>query len=290
MKKSILILLILIIGLNAQEALNKNLRLSSKKVKNANTFLLTLNEKDIENPKLTFDKHNINFYKHPKNENSYYALVPVSYYKKFGTYRIIISYIKNKKKVFKGLDIEVIDGKYKSETIKVDKGKVRLSLKNKIRTKKEYKSAMKVYNISSEKLYLKERTLYPLNSKITSSFGKKRVYNNTLKFYHSGTDYKAAIGTQIKAINNGIVSISQNRFYAGNSIVINHGQGIYSCYFHLSKMNLKNGDFAKKGEIIGLSGSTGRVTGPHLHFAFRVHGIQVDPLQLISLLNTNELY
>lgn len=266
------------------------LSLSSKEVKNANTFLITLNEKSIKDPKLTFDKHNINFYEHPRIKDSYYALVPVSYYKKPDVYRVIVSYIKNEKKHFKGLNIKVIDANYKSEIINVPKGKVTLSPKNKKRTKKEYTDAMKIYNTSSDKLYLQEKSIYPLNSKITSSFGKKRVYNGSLKSYHSGSDFKANIGTPIKAINDGIVSLSENRFYAGNSIVINHGQGIYSCYFHLKKMNFKNKDFVKKEQIIGLSGNTGRVTGPHLHFATRVHGIQVNPLQLIKLLNNNRIY
>ena len=288
MKKIILIILILIVSLNAN--VDTQLNTSSKEVKNANTFLLTLNGKNIQEPKLTFDKHNISFYKHPKKENSYYALVPVSYYKKPNTYRIIVSYIKDNQKLFKGINIKVIDGKYKSETIKVAKGKVNLSPENKNRTKKEYQSAMKIYNTISSELYLNEKSIYPLNSKITSSFGKKRIYNKTLKSYHSGTDYKAAVSTPIEAMNDGIISISKNRFYAGNSLVINHGQGIYSCYFHLSKMNFTVGNFVKKSQIIGLSGSTGRVTGPHLHFATRVHGIQVDPLQLIELLNNNGIY
>ncbi len=144
---------------------------------------------------------------------------------------------------------------------------------------------MKVYNSITKESFIKENFIYPIESKITSSFGTKRVYNGQLKSYHSGTDFKAPIGTPIKAVNDGVIVISENRFYAGNSIVIDHGQGLYSCYFHLSKMNFKEGELVKRGEIIGLSGDTGRVTGPHLHFSFRVHGIQVDPLQLLQLLN-----
>jgi len=146
---------------------------------------------------------------------------------------------------------------------------------------------MKIYNTTTETLYISDKFIYPLETKITSDFGKKRVYNGSLKSYHSGTDYRAKVGTKIKAINNGKVVIAKNRFYAGNSIVLDHGNGIYSGYYHLSKMNYKEGDLVKKGDIIGLSGSTGRVTGPHLHFSFRIHGIQVDPLQAIDLLNNN---
>ncbi|WP_072681937.1 M23 family metallopeptidase [Arcobacter sp. LA11] len=277
--------IIILFTLLTSSLLSAQVSVSSNEVKNANTVLVTLKEKDINNPKLTFDKHNIKFFEYPNKIDTYYALIPVSYYKKLGNYRIIISYIKNDKKIFKGINIKVVDGKYKSETINVAKGKVSLSKKNKKRTKKEYASAMKIYNTTTDIFYIKDKSIKPINSDITSSFGKKRVYNGSLKSYHSGTDFKASVGTPIKAINDGIVVISEDRFYAGNSIVINHGQGIYSCYFHLSSMNYKSGDYIKKGEIVGLSGSTGRVTGPHLHFSFRVHGIQVDPLQLMKLLN-----
>ncbi len=263
------------------------LEISSKKVENANTLFLKIVKENIKEPKLTLDNHNINFFKLPNKKDSYYALVPISYYKDLKKYKIIISYIENEKKVFKGIPIEVIDGKYKSEVINVDSSKVTLSEKNKKRVSKEYKEAMKIYNTTSKTLYINDKFIYPLKTKITSDFGKKRVYNGSLKSYHSGTDYRAKVGTKIKAINNGKVVIAKDRFYAGNSIVLDHGNGIYSGYYHLSKMNYKEGDLVKKGDIIGLSGNTGRVTGPHLHFSFRIHGIQVDPLQAIDLLNNN---
>ncbi len=266
------------------------LEISSKKVENANTLFLKIVKENIKEPKLTLDNHNINFFKFPNKKDSYYALVPISYYKDLKKYKIIISYIENEKKVFKGIPIEVIDGKYKSEVINVDSSKVTLSEKNKKRVSKEYKEAIKIYNTTSETLYINDKFIYPLETKITSDFGRKRVYNGSLKSYHSGTDYRAKVGTKIKAINNGKVVIAKDRFYAGNSIVLDHGNGIYSGYYHLSKMNYKEGDLVKKGDIIGLSGSTGRVTGPHLHFSFRIHGIQVDPLQAIDLLNNNLLY
>ena len=261
------------------------LEISQSTVKNANTVLLEIQKKNISEVKLTFDKQNINFFKNPFKENIHYALLPISYYQKKKDYRVIISYIENDKKVFEGKNLKVVDGKYKSEVINVPKTKFKPKPSRVERTKKEYAQAMKVYNSTSKSILWNEDFIYPLNTKITSNFGTKRVYNGKLKSYHSGTDFRAKNGTPILASNSGIVKISQNRFYSGGSIVIDHGQGIYSCYFHLSKMNYKVGDVIKKGAVLGLSGSTGRVTGPHLHFSFRIHGIQVDPLDAISLLN-----
>ncbi|MDZ7818517.1 MAG: M23 family metallopeptidase [Aliarcobacter sp.] len=278
MKKTLLILFTLILNLQA-------LNISHSKIENANTVLLKINEENISEVKLTFDKQNINFNENPFEKNSFYALLPISYYQNLGENRIIISYIKDNKKIFKGIDLEVIDGNYKSEVINVKPSIFKPDKSQEQRTKQEYEEAMKIYNSISSKIYWSEDFIYPLNSPITSEFGTKRIYNGELKSYHGGTDFKAKDNTPIIASNSGIIKIAANRFYAGNSIVIDHGHGVYSCYFHLNKMNFKVGDFINKGEILGLSGSTGRITGPHLHFTFRINGIQVNPLQAIDILN-----
>jgi len=278
MKRILIILLILICNLFA-------LNISQNIVKNANTVLVEINKKNISDVKLTFDKQNIDFFKNKFKKNTYSALIPISYYQKRKDYKVIVSYIENNKRVFKGLKLKVIDGKYKSEVINVSSNKLKPNPARVARTKKEYTQAMKVYNSKTQEILWNEDFIYPLNTKITSAFGTKRVYNGQFKSYHGGTDFRAANGTKIIASNSGIVRIAQNRFYAGNSIVIDHGFGVYSCYYHLSKMNFKEGDFIKKGQVLGLSGSTGRITGPHLHFAFRINGIQVNPLNAIFVLN-----
>jgi murein DD-endopeptidase MepM/ murein hydrolase activator NlpD len=278
MKKILIITLIFLCNLFALE-------INQSTVKNANTVLLEIQKKNISEVKLTFDKQNIDFFKNPFKENTHYALIPISYYQKKKDYRVIVSYIENGKKVFEGKNLKVVDGKYKSEVINVPKTKFKPKASRVKRTKKEYTQAMKIYNFISKDILWKEDFINPLNTKITSNFGTKRVYNGKLKSYHSGTDFRAKNGTNIIASNSGIVKISQNRFYSGGTIVIDHGHGVYSCYFHLSKMNYKTGDFIEKGAILGLSGDTGRVTGPHLHFSFRIQGIQVDPLNAITILN-----
>jgi len=125
----------------------------------------------------------------------------------------------------------------------------------------------------------------PMNSKITSEFGNARVFNGSLKSYHSGTDFRAKVGTPIKSVNDGKVVLVKDRFYSGGSVIVDHGEGVYTCYYHMSKFDVKKGDMVKKGQQLGLSGVSGRVTGPHLHFSARVSGVQVDPLQFINLVN-----
>lgn len=267
----------------------EELLLHTPTVYNAQTVLLELKANQIKQPKLTLmtkNKRNFNFQKNPFKTNSYYALIPISYYEEISKHKVIISYIKNTKKIFKAKNITVKNGPYKSEVIKVSSKKVKPQDKSvKRRTKKEYEEAMKIYISKSSSLLWDKPFIYPMTSKITSAFGTKRVYNDVLRSYHSGTDFKAKVGENIVAVNDGIVKLASDRFYAGNSVIIDHGQGIYTCYFHLSKINVKVGEKVRQNQIIGLSGATGRVTGPHLHFSARVHGIQVDPLQLIETLN-----
>ncbi|PLY08979.1 MAG: M23 family peptidase [Arcobacter sp.] len=255
-------------------------------IKNAQTLLLEIYGKRISDVKLTFKDLNLPFYKNPFRKNYFYALVPISYYEKIGPQKVIISYVKNKKREFTSAKLRIRDAKYKSEKIKVQKSKVNPKNNDKIRTQKEYKEAMEIYNFASEKILWNRDFILPMYSKITSEFGTKRVYNNTLKSFHSGIDFKAEVGTNIIASNSGVVKLAKNRFYAGNSIIIDHGQGVYTCYFHLSKFLVKENDVVKKGQLIGLSGDTGRITGPHLHFATRVHGVLVEPENLLSLLNS----
>ena len=278
MKKITLIIFILVTNIFALE-------ISSNKAKNGSTVLVNINKENISDVKLTFENTNINFFKNPFKKNDFYALLPINYYQKLGKFRIISSYLQNEQRVFEGIDLEIVDGEYKSEVINVKPSKLKPSKQLENKTKKEYEEAIKIYNTVSPKMYWNEDFIFPINSKITSEFGTKRVYNGEIKSYHGGTDFKALDNTAIMATNSGVVKIAKDRFYAGKSIVIDHGQGVYSSYFHLNKLNFKVGDFVKRGEIIGLSGSTGRITGPHLHFAFRINAVQVDPIDAIKILN-----
>lgn len=241
---------------------------------------------------IEFEKNNAIKYEHVRVDKKKfkiydnYVLIPISYYEKEKKLKLIVNYRENGSKMkFKMITLHIVDGKYPKEILQVAKGKVFLSKSDKKRVAKEYKEAMNIYNSVTKESYLKTKFIMPLNSIITSEFGNARVYNDTLNGYHSGTDFRAKIGTPIKACNDGVVVMAKDRFYSGGSIIIDHGRGIYTCYYHMSSFDVKKNQKVKKGQIIGLSGASGRVTGPHLHFSARVSGVQVDPLQLIKLLN-----
>ncbi|MDD2449179.1 MAG: M23 family metallopeptidase [Sulfurimonas sp.] len=265
-----------------------SIEMPEQSIANGKTVFWEFEKKDgILYEKLILDKKEYKVYEHPIDAKRYYALIPISYYEKPSNKTIKLLYKQDAKEMSKTVALEVKDGLYKKETLKVQQSKVTLSQKDKNRAEREYAEAMKVYNTSTPKSYISSKFIAPMQSKITSEFGKARVYNDTLKGYHSGTDYRASVGTPIVASNDGVIALVKDRFYSGGSVIIDHGHGIYTCYFHMSKFDVKKGQEVKKGETIGLSGNSGRVTGPHLHFSARVASEQVDPLQLIELLNKN---
>ncbi len=224
---------------------------------------------------LTFGKKSIPILRHPVDTSKRIAFIPVNYRSKPGIKKVHITYQGGEKIV----DINITPGNYRSETITVAPSKVTPNKKQRERTSREYHEAMKIYGTFTPQRYWSRPFITPMDSHITSTFGTARMYNQTLKSYHSGTDFRAPIGTPLHATNDGVVVIAKDRYYAGKSVVIDHGEGLYSCYYHLSKIDVNTGDMIKQGEVIGLSGMSGRVTGPHLHYAIMLHGTQVDPLK-----------
>ena len=258
-------------------------------VGNGKTALIKLaKEKGIVYKTIRFEKKNIKIFPNPFNEGEYYALLPVSYYDRPSQKRVQIFYIQNGKTKHKNILLKIKDAKYKKETLHVSSAKVNPQRPDvKKRIAKEHNEAMKIYHTVTNKSYLHSKFILPMQSEITSAFGTARIYNGSLKGYHSGTDFRAKMGSPIIASNAGRVVLVKKRFYSGGTVIIDHGEGIYTCYFHMSKFHVQEKQFVKKGELLGLSGKSGRVTGPHLHFSARIDGVQVDPLQLIALLNNN---
>ena len=120
-----------------------------------------------------------------------------------------------------------------------------------------------------------------------SSFGRRRVINGTPRAPHSGLDLSSPAGTEVVASNHGKVVLAGNFFFAGGSIVLDHGGGLYTMYFHLSEIRVGEGTIVRKGEVVALSGATGRVTGAHLHWGARLANARIDPLELIRKISGN---
>lgn len=125
--------------------------------------------------------------------------------------------------------------------------------------------------------------IIPSDGEAIPNFGERRVFNEQPRSPHSGVDISSPHGAPVKASNSGRVVLAKNLYFAGNTVIIDHGLGVFTSYLHFSKIIAKKGDRVQKGDIIGEIGATGRVTGPHLHWGVRVSGSRVDPFSLIHL-------
>jgi murein DD-endopeptidase MepM/ murein hydrolase activator NlpD len=109
------------------------------------------------------------------------------------------------------------------------------------------------------------------------------VFNGEPRAPHNGADLRAKTGTPIRSANRGRVVLAKELFFTGNTVIVDHGLGIYLLYAHLSRIDVKPGATVDNGQVIGLSGATGRVTGPHLHWGVRIQGARVNPFSLVDL-------
>jgi murein DD-endopeptidase MepM/ murein hydrolase activator NlpD len=124
----------------------------------------------------------------------------------------------------------------------------------------------------------------PVPGEVISAFGKRTVFNGQPRSSHSGTDFRGAVGTPIRAPNAGRVVLTGDLYYTGKTVILDHGLGMYSYLGHMSAITVKEGDSIETGDIVGKVGATGRVTGPHLHWTVRLRISRVDPISLLTVL------
>jgi murein DD-endopeptidase MepM/ murein hydrolase activator NlpD len=123
----------------------------------------------------------------------------------------------------------------------------------------------------------------PVEAETSDVYGSQRIFNGKAQRPHFGLDYRVHTGTPVAAMNDGTILLARFLYFEGNCVVIDHGQGLLTLYFHLSEIKVKESDPIKRGQVIGLSGGTGRATGPHLHVAVRWQGTYLDPAGLMRL-------
>lgn len=140
-----------------------------------------------------------------------------------------------------------------------------------------------LYEITAPRWLGEGLFILPSSGEAKSNFGERRIYNNDRRSSHSGVDISGPYGSPVRASNSGKVVLASNLYYAGKTVIIDHGLGLFTQYCHFSMIRVKRGDLVHKGDIIGEIGATGRVTGPHLHWGVKVFGNSADPFSLLSL-------
>ena len=124
---------------------------------------------------------------------------------------------------------------------------------------------------------------WPRETRITSPFGQRRLFNGELRSRHTGVDLAGRRGAPVRAAARGRVALTEHLYFAGNAVYVDHGLGVFTGYFHLSEIGVEEGDDLEKGDLVGKVGSTGRVTGPHLHWSLYVNGESLDASSLLHV-------
>ena len=157
------------------------------------------------------------------------------------------------------------------------------TLEERERASAEYLLVQKLIAQQTEQLTFDLEFISPVDTLITSPYGKKRFINDAPRSPHLATDIRGKEGTPIIAPKDGRAVLVANHFYSGNIVILDHGGGLFSSYSHMQKHNILEGDVVKKGTVIGFVGSTGRVTGPHLHWTIYLNENRINPELFIEL-------
>jgi murein DD-endopeptidase MepM/ murein hydrolase activator NlpD len=180
--------------------------------------------------------------------------------------------------------VEVRQGHFATENLTVKKQFVEPNPEQEARAEAEQKRLREIYDrVTPERLWDGPFRM-PLDGEFKgTNFGKRRVLNGHPGSPHSGVDFPAPTGTPVHAAQKGRVVLAENLYFSGNTVIVDHGLGIYTFYCHFSEIDAKVGDDVVAGTLLGKVGATGRVTGPHLHWGLQVQHTRVNALELLTI-------
>ncbi len=218
-----------------------------------------------------------------KDETSYWCLLGAGLNEKTGLRLLTLRWKKGGENGIWTVPIMVYKKDYPKEFLKVPEKMVEFPkpvLKRVLEDQRAIRTALS--SISADKFF-EGHFIKPVPGQMKSPFGLRRYFNKKPRNPHSGVDLSAKRGTPVLASNSGRIALVRDCYLSGKTVVIDHGLGLYSIYAHLDKTFVHTGQIVQKGEKIGLSGMTGRATGPHLHWGTSLYGMRVDPLSVLKI-------
>jgi murein DD-endopeptidase MepM/ murein hydrolase activator NlpD len=213
----------------------------------------------------------------------YVGLLGIDLQDQPGTHELKIEIQTGESMQQRSVNVLVVKEQFAVEHLKLPKDKVDLDDKAAARWKAEQEQIRKALTEDSAMRLWQMGFIEPVRGKRTGIFGSVRIMNGQPRNPHSGEDIGAPAGTDVMASNDGVVRLTADHLFSGRGIYIDHGLGLYSMYFHLSEILVRDGDLVRAGQVIGKVGATGRATGPHLHWGAKINGARVNPYALLDL-------
>ncbi len=276
---TVLFLLVFTLTVPAYEGTYIDITVSGGLYRGGAVLLDILTDNEVNSFSVNWQKINVRFPALCTDKTCGLQAVLPADYELTGDYELIIT-ADNATTYTKTLSIA--DKDYPKQALTVDPRFVNIPPNALERVKSETPVILNTINTFSTVKYWELPMQLPIHGKINSQFGVLRVFNGEPRNKHNGIDYAGAVGEPVKAAAKGRVVLTGNFYFSGKTIYIDHGQGLITTYMHMSKINVKTGDIVNAGDIVGLVGATGRVTGPHLHFGLYAQGVGVDPLTVLE--------
>jgi murein DD-endopeptidase MepM/ murein hydrolase activator NlpD len=266
------------------------LRLSAPEASQGSLLLIELKSaKPLAEAQGDWDGRSVPFWREAGGENERRGLLGVDLEKAPGEYELMLTgQTASGEKVSCSVTVAVRKGQFATEKLQVDKQFVEPSPEQVKRANEERQKLRDIFDrVTPERLWDGPFRI-PLDGVTTgSNFGKRRILNGNPGSPHGGMDLPGAMGTPVHAAQRGRVVLAEELFFSGNTVVLDHGLGIYTFYGHLSEIDVKADDALETGAVLGKVGATGRVTGPHLHWGLTVERARVNPLLLVKLLGNS---
>ena len=212
-------------------------------------------------------------------EDCFIALGAIGLEKKPGVYTVEIKDGEKTKK----LNLTLKRPSFPVIRMTLPEKKVFLKPEDLARAEREDERLAQLWHVESDKLWV-GKFIMPVENDILTAFGAKRIINKKKISIHKGIDIRGEEGVEVRASNKGLVVLAEELFFGGNTLILDHGQGIYTIYMHLSGFNVRPGDIVSKSDIICFVGSSGRASGPHLHFGVKILNTNANPLSFVKLM------
>jgi murein DD-endopeptidase MepM/ murein hydrolase activator NlpD len=266
------------------------LRLSAPESSQGSLLLIEVKSaKPLAEVQGDWDGRSVPFWREVSSEAQRKGLVGADLEKAPGEYELrVTGQTANGEKISCSARVRVRKGRFATEKLQVEQQFVEPSPEQIKRADEERQKLRDIFDrVTPERLW-DGKFRIPLDGATTgSNFGRRRILNGNPGSPHSGVDLPGKTGTSVHVAQRGRVVLAEELFFAGNTVVVDHGLGIYTLYGHLSEIDAKVGDDLEAGAVLGKVGATGRVTGPHLHWGLTVEKARVNPLQLVTLLGNS---